>query len=153
MIKLIGSSVLIAAISLTALPTTASAQSSDKQKKKIQRLFTKLKKLPNGSSPPPKVRGLAGKLVTLDVKKATKYYRTAILKFQIEVGIKKNARMLQTTFDRVIKKAENKGVIPRSQSNRLQKQVAVIESKVQDPTPTPTPYQGFVSPKELPSFV
>ncbi len=132
----------LAIVASFGVPQIASAQTNSNTQKKIQRLFQKLRALPNGNSPRARVRGLSGRLVALDVRRAVKYYRIAVRKFPVEAGLAQNARQLRTTFDRVINRSSNRGLIPANLGRRLDRQIAKIQQNTQDPTPTP--YQAFV---------
>ncbi len=148
--KKIAAILLTTAFAVTALPTTASAQSNDKDKKKINRFFTKLKKLPNARTRPAKVISLSRKLVKLDPKKAKRYYKTATVKF-LTAFVERKSVQLDGIYTRLLSKAAAQGQISNSIAKRNIRQVEKILARIilrNDPTPTPqptpTPYQASI---------
>lgn len=87
---------------------SAQAASSDAQKKKIARLFKKLKRLPNGRTPPSKVKNLAQKLVKLSPIKAERYYKIATQKY---ATVLKRGAVQESIVNRITKSI-SKGQVP-----------------------------------------
>ncbi len=149
MIKKLTPLSLIAVVALSALPVTAQAQSNDKDKKKTQRFFKQLKKLPNARSRPAKVISLSRKLVKLDPKKAKRYYKTATIKF-ITAFAEKKSIQLEGIYSRLLSRAAVRGQISNAIAKRNIRQTQKILSRIilrnePTPIPTPTPYQASVT--------
>ncbi len=151
--KKLAALLLITAFAVSFAPVTASAQTSkeDKDKKKTQRFFTKLKKLPNARTRPAKVISLARKLVKLDPKKAKRYYKTATIKF-LTAFAERKAIQLDGIYTRLLSRAAVQGQITNSIAKRNIRQVEKILARIvlrneptPTPIPTPTPYQASAS--------
>ncbi|MGC1479547.1 MAG: hypothetical protein WA771_03520 [Chthoniobacterales bacterium] len=148
MTKILGTLILVTGLSVSMLPATASAQTSDKDKKKIDRFFKKLKKLPNGRSRPAKVISFSRKLVKLDPKKAKRYYKTATVKFLTAFAERKSIQ-LEGIYTRLLSRAAAKGQISNAIAKRnirltekILARIILRNNPTPTPVPTPTPYQA-----------
>ncbi len=148
MIKKLSALLLVVGFSISMMPSTAHAQTSDKDKKKINRFFTKLKKLPNGRTRPAKVISFSRKLVKLDPKKAKRYYKTATIKFLTAFAEIKSIQ-LNGIYTRLLSAAAIKGQVSNAIAKRNIRLVDKILARIilrneptPTPIPTPTPYQA-----------
>lgn len=138
MISKLGSSILVAVVGLFfATPSDVSAASSKATKNKIKKLFTQLKKLPNGASPAGKVSSLVKKLSKLDSKKANTYYKVGLTKLAKSMPNKNAVNNLTQAVVAIVK---NSG-LPTSQINKITKQVNQEDAKF---SPTPITNQAMI---------
>ncbi len=137
MIKKIGASLLTIVIAIGFTPVTANAQAKPVDKKKVQKEFAKLKKLPNGAAPNGKVNSISKKLFKLDPKKTTKYYKLAIKKYAPQSQFTQGTKLANAAMKTVAKSG-----LSASQIKKIDKQVTKEENKLE-------PYQASVSFREI----
>ncbi len=147
------------ALAVLASTSTTHAQTSDKDKKKIDRFFKKLKKLPNAQTRPAKVISLARKLVKLDPKKAKRYYKTATVKF-LTAFVERKAIQLEGIYTRLLSRAAVRGQISNAIAKRNIRQTEKILARIilrneptPTPAPTPTPYQARLDAGSAPGMI